>query len=174
MRSKLPGQDAQKKGKEVNLPKRSLHSKVTEFNVQQPFWIHQRCSHCLPWVPGLWGQYGIMHPCLCWQYVGPCMVDMPIQSIQAGFHELWGIQKQRVAGHLATLFLNSTHCLASQHLKGNHNVVADLFSPLLAEIKTKLTHWLPTTTCLTLSLPGDSTNSCYCQYRQTLGRLWYL
>jgi hypothetical protein len=35
---------------------------------------------------------------------------------------------QMVARHLATVFLESTHCLASQHLKGDHNVVADLLS----------------------------------------------
>jgi hypothetical protein len=35
---------------------------------------------------------------------------------------------QTVARHLATVFLDSTHCLASQHLKGGHNVVADLLS----------------------------------------------
>jgi hypothetical protein len=35
---------------------------------------------------------------------------------------------QKVARHLATVFLDSTHCLASQHLKGDHNVVADLLS----------------------------------------------
>ena len=35
---------------------------------------------------------------------------------------------QMVARHLASVFLDSTHCLASQHLKGDHNVVADLLS----------------------------------------------
>ena len=35
---------------------------------------------------------------------------------------------QMVAHHLATVFLDSTHCLASQHLKGGHNVIADLLS----------------------------------------------
>jgi hypothetical protein len=35
---------------------------------------------------------------------------------------------QKVARRLATVFLESSHCLASQHLKGDHNVVADLLS----------------------------------------------
>jgi hypothetical protein len=35
---------------------------------------------------------------------------------------------QKVARHLAAVFLDSTHCLASQHLKGDHKVVADLLS----------------------------------------------
>jgi hypothetical protein len=35
---------------------------------------------------------------------------------------------QTVARHLTTVFLDSTHCLASQHLKGDHNVVAYLLS----------------------------------------------
>jgi hypothetical protein len=35
---------------------------------------------------------------------------------------------QTVARHLATVFLDSRHCLASQHLKGDHNIVADLLS----------------------------------------------
>jgi hypothetical protein len=35
---------------------------------------------------------------------------------------------QIAARHLATLLLNSTHCLASQHLKGELNLVTDLLS----------------------------------------------
>jgi hypothetical protein len=35
---------------------------------------------------------------------------------------------QTVARHLATVFLDSCHCLTSQHLKGDHNIVADLLS----------------------------------------------
>ncbi len=35
---------------------------------------------------------------------------------------------QKVARHLAMLVLNSDHCLASQHLKGEKNIVADLLS----------------------------------------------
>jgi hypothetical protein len=35
---------------------------------------------------------------------------------------------QKVARHLASVFLDSTHCLASQHIKGDHNEVADLLS----------------------------------------------
>jgi hypothetical protein len=35
---------------------------------------------------------------------------------------------QAIARHLATLLLHSNHCLATQHLKGDYNVVADLLS----------------------------------------------
>jgi hypothetical protein len=35
---------------------------------------------------------------------------------------------QIAARHLATLLINSSHCLASQHLKGELNIVADLLS----------------------------------------------
>ena len=35
---------------------------------------------------------------------------------------------QLVARHLATVILNSGHCLAGQHLAGEHNIVADLLS----------------------------------------------
>jgi hypothetical protein len=35
---------------------------------------------------------------------------------------------QQVARHLATLILDSDHCLASQHLKGEKNIMADLLS----------------------------------------------
>ena len=35
---------------------------------------------------------------------------------------------QNIVRHLATLLLQSNHCLATQHLKGDYNVVADLLS----------------------------------------------
>jgi hypothetical protein len=43
---------------------------------------------------------------------------------------------QMVARHLATVFLDSRHCLASQHIKGDHNIVADLLSLLPAMTAT--------------------------------------
>jgi hypothetical protein len=55
---------------------------------------------------------------------------------------------QQVARHLATLILNSDNCLASQHIKGKKNIVADLLSYTGSTrghahpLETVLTQWL--------------------------------
>jgi hypothetical protein len=50
------------------------------------------------------------------------------QSGRVGQNSLSYAAIQQVARHLATLILDSDHCLASQHLKGEKNIVADLLS----------------------------------------------
>jgi hypothetical protein len=50
------------------------------------------------------------------------------QSGQVDQNSLSYAAIQQVAQHLATLILDSDHCLTSQHLKGEKNIVADLLS----------------------------------------------
>jgi hypothetical protein len=73
---------------------------------------------------------------------------------------------QTVAWHLATIFLASHHCLASQHLKDDHNIIANLLS-FAGHDRDKPHPWLRTTP-LTKSSHNDSTNSCLSRYRKTL------
>jgi hypothetical protein len=73
---------------------------------------------------------------------------------------------QMVARHLASVFLDSTHCLASQHLKGDIFLSSPTSCLLPATTAKKRTRWLRTTRPTTYS-PKDSTNSRTHRYRRT-------